>query len=516
MLVFLVLALFAINPKIDNKGVIINTIQKEGPADLAGMSSPDPKSTPLSREVIKSINNVNINDIEDYYKFIEKLNPSQKVSVVTDKNIYKLELQNSSSKNPLGLSVSQAPNSNIRKGLDLQGGTRVLLEPSEKIPNEDMELIIANLKQRLNVYGLSDIIIRKVTDTSGLFGDGNQYILVEIAGVNEEEVKDLISKQGKFVAKIGNKSVFSGGNDITYVCRSSQCSGLDQTNPCRPLSEGGYGCGFMFSITLSTKAAKNQANITKNLETIYVDNNEYLNETLDFYLDDEKVNSLNIASSLKGEAATDIAISGGSSGKTKQEAAYNALTEMKQMQTVLITGSLPVKLNILKTDTLSPSLGGEFLKNALHIGILSILAVAVVIFIRYRKLSVSLPVVLTMFSEIIILLGFASLVGWNLDLAAIAGIIIAAGTGVDDQIVITDETIKSKKNQYLNWKQKLKRAFFIIMAAYFTTVVAMVPLLFAGAGLLKGFAFTTIVGVSVGVFITRPAFAAMIKIFLNK
>ena len=47
-------------------------------------------------------------------------------------------------------------------------------------------------------------------------------------------------------------------------------------------------------------------------------------------------------------------------------------------------------------------------------------------------------------NEIIILLGFAALVGWNLDLAAIAGIIIAAGTGVDDQIVITDETLKSK------------------------------------------------------------------------
>ena len=57
------------------------------------------------------------------------------------------------------------------------------------------------------------------------------------------------------------------------------------------------------------------------------------------------------------------------------------------------------------------------------------------------------------------------------------------------------------------------KAFFIIMAAYFLSVVAMVPLLFAGAGLLKGFAIITILGVSIGVFITRPAFGEMLKIF---
>jgi len=65
-------------------------------------------------------------------------------------------------------------------------------------------------------------------------------------------------------------------------------------------------------------------------------------------------------------------------------------------------------------------------------------------------------------------------------------------------------------------KEKFKRAFFIIMAAYTTTLVAMAPLLFAGAGLLKGFALTTIIGVSVGVLITRPAYAAVLRVLLNE
>ncbi len=117
---------------------------------------------------------------------------------------------------------------------------------------------------------------------------------------------------------------------------------------------------------------------------------------------------------------------------------------------------------------------------------------------------------ITSISEVILILGFASLFKWNLDLAAIAGIIAAVGTGIDDQIIIADEVLK-KRAIVLNWKEKIKRAFFIIFSAYATTVVAMLPLMFAGAGLLKQFAITTIAGVTIGVLITRPAFASMVE-----
>ena len=46
--------------------------------------------------------------------------------------------------------------------------------------------------------------------------------------------------------------------------------------------------------------------------------------------------------------------------------------------------------------------------------------------------------------------------------------------------------------------------------------VIKVPLMFAGAGLLKGFALTTILGVSVGVFITRPAYAAIVELLIKE
>ena len=53
-----------------------------------------------------------------------------------------------------------------------------------------------NLKRRLNIYGLSDILVRKQKDLSG-----NLFLLIEVAGANEDEVKNLIAGQGKFEAK---------------------------------------------------------------------------------------------------------------------------------------------------------------------------------------------------------------------------------------------------------------------------------------------------------------------------
>jgi preprotein translocase subunit SecD len=385
----------------------------------------------------------------------------------------------------------------------------VLLQPEEVLPENTMDILLENMKERLNVYGLSDIVVREAGDLSG-----NQYILVEMPGVNEDEVQELLSRQGKFEAKVSNQTVFIGGQDITYVCRSADCSGIDATAGCGRAADGWF-CRFRFSIAISQEAAQRQAAATADLEVITENNQEYLSEKIYLYLDDKLVDELNIGSELKGRDITDIQISGSGVGATKQEAALNSLQNMKRLQTILITGSLPVKINIIKTDSISPLLGEEFVRNAILVGLLAILAVVVVVVARYRKIQVALPLLITSTSEVIILLGFAAIANWNLDLAAIAGIIIAVGTGVDHQIVITDETLSGESSKTFNWKERIKNAFSIIMVAYLTTLVAMIPLLFAGAGLLKGFALTTIFGVSIGVLVSRPAYAAIVEILLK-
>ena len=41
---------------------------------------------------------------------------------------------------------------------------------------------------------------------------------------------------------------------------------------------------------------------------------------------------------------------------------------MHKLQTILITGSLPYKLEIVKLDSISPVLGKEFTKNIIYLG----------------------------------------------------------------------------------------------------------------------------------------------------
>ncbi|MBU2496830.1 MAG: protein translocase subunit SecD, partial [Nanoarchaeota archaeon] len=225
-------------------------------------------------------------------------------------------------------------------------------------------------------------------------------------------------------------------------------------------------------------------------------------------VDDKLVDSLYISEGLKGLVTTQVSVSGSGEGATREEAIENTLANMNRLQTILITGSLPFKLEIEKLDTISSAFGEKLTKNILITALVAFLAISLFIFIRYRTMKIVLPILITLVSEIIIILGVASLIKWNLDLASIAGIIGAIGTGVDDQIVILDEIRFSKS---YGWKERMKRAFFIILGAYGTVTVAMLPLAWAGAGLLKGFAITTIIGITAGVFITRPAFSEIIR-----
>ncbi len=564
LIAFILFMVFALRPEPWNKGVMIKSVVKDSAAEIAGIQSPKPTAAPFSKEVILSINNKPMNNVDDYYEFMKSLRVNQTIQIKTNKGIYRLitkeafrttqlnetmlqnvtetievnetindtivlvnktitkevlvnkTMQESLGLESIGLRVDNAPTTNLRKGLDLQGGTRVLLRPAEPVSSDVLDTMVDSLKQRLNVYGLSDIVVTTVQDKPGFLGEPNRFILVEIAGATEEEVKDLLSRQGKFEATIGNKTVFRGGQDITYVCRTAECSGLDPHRGCGP-SEGGWACAFMFSIALNPEAAQRQADITKDLKIITEQGGNYLSEKLMLFLDDQLVDELNIADDLRGRAVTDIAITGSGVGITREEAARITLDNMKHLQTILITGSLPVKLEVVRIDTISPTLGSQFVKNAWFAGLLAVAAVTIILVIAYRKIKISLPIIGCSLAEVVLTMGMYALFGWSLDLAAIAGLIIAVGTGVNDQIVIMDEALKGsvEKSTY-NWKERIKRAFFIIFSAYFTVVVAMLPLLFAGAGLLKGFALTTIIGATIGVLITRPAYAYIIQLLYEE
>ena len=51
----------------------------------------------------------------------------------------------------------------------------------------------------------------------------------------------------------------------------------------------------------------------------------------------------------------------------------------------------------------------------------------------------------------------------------------------------------------------------IVWSSAMMVVAAMLSLFFLGIGMLKGFAITTVIGIMIGVMITRPAYAAILE-----
>lgn len=469
------------------------------------ITSVEPNSTAFEQglkqgQIIKEIDGNKIDNLEDFSASLQgKFDYNTSIKTIIKTTEAEVILF---SNHPPNITVSEIPKTNLKMGLDLAGGARALVQAQDKkLSSSEINDLVSVVSNRLNVYGIADLNVLPVSDLSG-----NNFMLIEIAGATPKDLEELISKQGKFEAKIANETVFIGGErDIASVCRNdATCAGIEGCFE----SQEGYFCNFRFSVFLSEEAAKRHAEITENLSVNTTSQGNYLSEKLDLYLDDQLVDSLLISESLKGRVTTQISISGSGSGPTREEAIQNAEEDMHKLQTILITGSLPYKLEIVKLDTISPILGKEFLNSILLAGAVALVAVSLIVFFRYKKIRSSLALLLTSISEVIIILGIASLIEWNLDLPSIAGILATIGTGIDQQIIILDE---AKHSKFLSIKQRMKRAFAIIIGAYFTAVVALFPLMWAGAGLLKGFAITTIIGISVGVLITRPAFTDIVK-----
>lgn len=486
-----VISIFGVPPTFFEKGVVIKSVGLNSTAFDQGLRQ---------GQIITFIDGKSISNSDDYAKTLSGKfisNESVKTIVTTKNSEFVLF-----SSNPPEIIVSDVSKSNLKLGLDLAGGARALVKAQDlSLSSQQAQELTDVIKNRLNVYGLEDIKVSPISDLSG-----ENFIKIEIAGATPGDLKNLISQQGKFEAKIGDDVVFIGGKkDITSVARSGQDAVIESCQQ----SADGYICSFRFAVFLSPEAAQKHADLTGKLESNYTSNGQnYLSKKLDLYLDDNLVDSLLISEGLKGFVTTQISISGSGAGATQNDAIKSAEENMKKLQTILITGSLPYKLEIVKLDTLSPTLGKQFVSVILFAGIASSLAVFLIVLVRYRKFKASMAVIITSFAEVIIILGIASFVNWNLDLPSIAGILITIGTGVDQQIIVLDEAREKSRSI----KERMKRAFAIIFGAFMTSFVAMVPLYWAAAGFFKGFAITTLIGITAGVLITRPAFTDMVSL----
>jgi preprotein translocase subunit SecD len=339
------------------------------------------------------------------------------------------------------------------------------------------------LEDKLNRLGLKEIPIRTV---------GDNYLLIDLAGIDMTTAREIAAKPGKFEIKIQVE-----GNKTEHVLYGTDIRNVDPIQ-----KQQGESWGVPFELSDAGAEALREAAIKYGAVTNPGAHN------LIMYLDENVVFDAPLAPELAKNIQSVpqkslVATTGqGDDGQTKA----------RELQIHLRSGALPVNVEVIGSGQVPAELGAKFKEQVLIAGIIALIMVAIVVALRYKQRNIIIPMLSTSFSEVIIILGFTSLVGFQLDLATITGIIAVIGTGIDHLIIITDEVLAGGAMPPGKiYQSRLAKAFVIIFSAAATVLIAMSPLLILGFGALKGFAVITIIGVLIGVFIARPAYAVVIE-----
>ena len=356
------------------------------------------------------------------------------------------------------------------------------LKYREGVTTETRDMTKNILSDKLNSLGLKDIPVRTV---------GEDYILIDFAGIDLATAKDIAEKPGKFEIRLQTV-----GNDTVHVLYGDDIESVGVPG----FHDGQWHTPFRLTET-GALALQRIA-----IETGASDNPEA--HWLNMYLDDNEVYSAPLSSSAAARIKEFPIYAWESSTGGDEESKVQA----EQLQIHLRAGALPVNVELIGSGHVDAALGKQFKTQSVIAGLLSLLAVAFVVFRRYHQKEILIPMIATSISEVFMILGFAGAVGWQLDLPSIAGIIAVIGTGIDHLVIITDEVLyEGKLPSTKVYLERITKAFGIIFAAATTTTIAMSPLVVMGFGALKWFAIITIVGVMIGVLIARPVYGIVIK-----
>lgn len=485
-------------------------------------------------------------------------------------------------------------------GIDFTGGSQLTLRVENNDSREMTQEVVSALRGRINNLNIPATSVERRVEA------GEQRIYLESAA-SRERVQNLISEQRAFEAympfifqdnanftledtynfrevnntveirsysdqgenlestlEVGNTTNI-GGTTVRYageepegyrrmeiiVYDNQDIESVDRTNSgVRSAGTSSYRANIPLIVTQESK--DRMQNVANNFAVsggqLVMQNGQATELTI--MLGGANVNNFTVSSDFQqGEVSQPtINLNGNDQDELRQR--------MNEVENELSSGNLPEPVTIVSSVRISETLGSQFMAVSVLSIVGSLIAVGFIIFLRYKNPKLVAPIVFTGASEVFILLGMWFTNFATLNLSAIAGIIAAVGTGVDDQIIITDE---SETESIKDWTARMKTAFFVIFTSAASTIGAMTPILspqfstlmvgLAGLGLLgysryssrtnnhyiaigilalivavvayqfplsalyeiQEFATTTIIGILIGITITRPAFAKFLE-----
>jgi len=344
----------------------------------------------------------------------------------------------------------------INLGLDLQGGSHVILEckdsPNALVDDDAVNRVLEVIRNRVDQLGVSEPVIQR---------QGSNRILVQLPGIDDPETAvDLIGKTALLEFKDEEGETLMTGAHLLNAKET-----FDQFG--RPIVT------IEFDKTGATEFSKaTSSNVGK---------------VLAITLDDKE-----ISAPVVQEPILD--------GQARITGSFT-VDSAKQLALLLRSGSLPVKVEILENRSVGPSLGKDSIDKGIKAGLVGLILILVFMVVYYKKFGLIADFALMICMLIIIgaLAGFKA----TLTLPGIAGMILTIGMAVDANILIFErikEELKLGKTFRASIDAGFNKAFRTIFDANVTTLIAAVALLYFGTGAIRGFAVTLSIGILASMF----------------
>lgn len=339
----------------------------------------------------------------------------------------------------------------IKQGLDLQGGTHVVLQavdtPDLKVDDDAVKRAVSIIERRVNELGLTEPLIQR---------QGKDRIIVELPGIKDPE---------KAIAMLGRTAMLQFMDDQGNVV----LTGSDLKDARGQMSEGTRA---VVSLEFNDVGAKKFADLTaRNI-------------------------GRQIAIALDGKVLTAPVVNEVITGGRAQITGNHTMEEAEQLAILLRSGSLPVKLEVMENRTVGPTLGQDSKEKSIKAFIIGCSAVFVFMLIFYRVSGVVADIALLLYT--MMLLWVMRYLNATLTLPGIAGIILSIGMAVDANVLIFErfkEEIRKGRTLRSAMAAGFDRALTTIMDSNITTLMAAAILFYMGTGPVKGFAVTLALGV---------------------
>jgi protein-export membrane protein SecD len=423
-------------------------------------------------------------------------------------------------------SVRLRPKRILNLGLDLRGGTHMLLELDvEKLDKKEtltdaMARAIEIIRNRVDQYGVGEVPIAR---------QGDRWISVDLPGIsNTEEAENLIGKTALLEFRLTND-----GPEAMKALEKVDAFGespLDKTGKLHPEIAKVMPKGSILAKAAAGEDSRQRYYVleaTVPLTGAYLENarvetdTQFGYPTIGFTFNKEggkiferftgaNVNR-HLAIVLDGVVHSAPVIKTRIGGGTGVIEGNFTMQEARNLAIVLRAGALPAPVNIIEKRVVGPSLGEDSIKKGLTASLIGFLFVFVFMMVYYRAGGFVAGIALGL--NFVFLVAAMSYFAATLTLPGIAGMILALAMAIDANVLILErmrEEMALAKPLAMVIPTSYDKAWSAIFDSNVTTWIAGIFLFQFGSGPVKGFAVTLTIGLLIGVFtsvfITRAVY----------